>query len=924
MFCSKPEGFCGSVVECSKRGIHRIGEKISRLFRTDMGLSKPGKDAFLELLKAEKDIERIKRGDLNRIFKAISKRLENVPLPSVTAMELLISEGCNLRCDYCFEPYKRPAIMSVETGEKAIDFLIKESGDQRNLSVLFFGGEPLIGFDRIMEIVAYAEKEAEIYGKKIGFTMTTNGTLFTEESLSFCRNHDIKCMISLDGKEESHDRHRKTPDGRGSFGLISEKLSLIREYIPDFSVRMTPLPDTVGNLYENIMFLVLEVGTRSITLGGASGVGVEWTEEDYSIYEAEIEKVMRFWNESGRSFSISFLESVGTGEWGCQAGRFSVCITSEGNIIPCARVFGVKGLEDSYTFGNVHVGWTNPMARKELLALNSQRPRICYSCEYGGFCGGGCFVCNFRETGNLITPSPRECLEIKIQFHAREVAGVSTVARRYGRILPYHPDEEKRRPLLVATLDSVPTRCDDLIFGTDEDGLLSLYHVGRSNVYKAGKHVEDVLLRIDGMSSIRQIVGEISDKERYRAREEIEERTKSIISWLSHNHFIRIAKASSHPEEEGRPSSVSPPPILWESFFSTSSSMGIVSHENVLVIDGMGYPIYAHSWNDPSRDQFGKPAEPMDERVMDILRISKELPKGLEEEGIAISFGGTDFLRLDRWKKARIKTLYCFSDLTAIPKASVEILNLLDHIFVPSGFCRDNLIRSGVRTPITIWHHGVNPRYYRYMERGTRSPFTFLFVGVAQARKGIEELLTAFTDEFSRGEDVRLVVKSPDWGDLDMWKARFTDKRIIWHWTNVSREAMLDYYLGADCLVIPSRGDSFCLPVLEAMATGLPVIVHDWGGIKDYCDESNSYLVRNAGTTPGVDEALAEIYPYMPEWGIPDVDHLRYLLRYVYEHSEEAREKGRRAAKMVSEGWTWEHKAKEIVRLISEWGRQGP
>jgi uncharacterized protein len=905
VFCSKSEGFCSYLM---RRNAGRWGEKLSVLFRKGKGISNPGKRAFIELLKTEVDIERISKKDLARIFKAILKRLDNFPLPPISAMEIFISEGCNMRCDYCFEPYKRPAKMNVDTGCATIDFLMKESGDNKELSILLFGGEPLIGFDVIKEIVLYAEKQSDIYDKKITFMMTTNGTLFTEESVLFCKEHKIRCMISIDGREETHDRHRKMLDGRGSFKIIEKNLPLIRKYLPDFSVRMTPLPDTVGSLYDDVRYLVEEVGTRDITLGGATGV--RWMEEDYAIYEDEMKKIISFWKESDRSFRISFLEQAGTTKWGCQAGRYSICITSEGNIIPCARVFGVEELERSYTFGNVHVGWKNTLARKELLAVNSMRSQICYECAYRGFCGGGCFVCNFREVGNLVVPSPRECLEVRAQFHAREIGGISTIPRRFGKVIRYDPYGEPARPLLLSNPNSVPVRCEDLISKVDENGELSLYHIGRPNIYKTGSIVEKILSRIDGRSSVQQIV------------EDMEDIGRSVIGWLSHNHFIRLVRSG----EARRKDETSPQPldfhrpILWESFITLSSSMGIVSHENILSIDRLGYPIYIHSWNDPSQDQFGRPAvEPLDRRVMELLEISKDLPSRLEDEGIAISFGSTSFLRFDRWKRAYKRIIYCFLDQTAISKTSVEILNLLDHVFVPSSFCRDNLIKCGVKTPITIWHHGVNPDLFPYIERKRKSPYIFLFVGVAQERKGIEELLVAFIKEFSKGEDVRLIVKSADWGDVDEWRDRFKDKRIIWHWANVSRKNMANYYFSADCLVIPSRGDSFCLPVLEAMATGLPVIVHDWGGIKDYCNESNSYLVRNAGRVPAVGEEEGELYPYMPEWGLPDVDHLRYLMRYVYEHWDEAMEKGRKAAEMVAREWTWSHKAKEIIDLISSW-----
>lgn len=474
-------------------------------------------------------------------------------------------------------------------------------------------------------------------------------------------------------------------------------------------------------------------------------------------------------------------------------------------------------------------------------------------------------------------------------------------------------------------LTDIPHLCEDTIFRMDpkdKEFPLMVYHLGSPDLRRFPEWVLEIISQIDGRSTLEEVVRNTSDRIPKHDRViDVKEQCLNAFKYLKSLHLVFLKpphEASIGTERKNLPT----PAIFWESFITSSSSMGIVSQENILAIDSLGYPIFPYPWNDPELDQFGKPAaEPLRKRTMDLIGLAGRLPKGAEREGIGISFGGTDRIRFDRWKRCRTKILYCFLDTTAIPKASVGMLNLLDHIFCPSSFVRENLMRCGVITPITIWHHGVNPEIYRFIEREPKDGFVFLFVGVAQPRKGIWELLVAFTNEFSHGErDVRLMVKSADWGKLDGLRSKFRDDRIMWIEDTVSYAQMIDYYKQADCLVIPTRGDAFCLPALEAMATGLPVIANDWGGVRDFCNDENSYLIRNSGTVPAIDMDISPLYPYVPEWGVPDIEHLMSVLRHVYENRDEAREKGRRAAEMVASAWTWRKKAEGAMKVLEGYG----
>ena len=144
-------------------------------------------------------------------------------MPRMSYMELILTDQCNLRCSYCFEKDKNPHNMSDETAMASVDFLMEESGPTKNLTLLFFGGEPLLRFDLMQKVWEYATKRADALGKKINWDMTTNGTLVTEEKARWLRDHGVKYLLSMDGGKEDHDRYRKYANGRGSFDVIAKR-----------------------------------------------------------------------------------------------------------------------------------------------------------------------------------------------------------------------------------------------------------------------------------------------------------------------------------------------------------------------------------------------------------------------------------------------------------------------------------------------------------------------------------------------------------------------------------------------------------------------------------------------------------------------------------------------------------------------------
>ena len=153
--------------------------------------------------------------------------------PVVKALCLHIAHDCNLACRYCFaeegEYHGRRALMSFEVGKKALDFLIANSGSRRNLEVDFFGGEPLMNWQVVKDLVRYGREQEKLHNKKFRFTLTTNGVLLDDEVMEFCNREMSNVVLSVDGRKEVHDYMRPFRKGAGSYDLIMPKFQKFAE-----------------------------------------------------------------------------------------------------------------------------------------------------------------------------------------------------------------------------------------------------------------------------------------------------------------------------------------------------------------------------------------------------------------------------------------------------------------------------------------------------------------------------------------------------------------------------------------------------------------------------------------------------------------------------------------------------------------------
>jgi glycosyltransferase involved in cell wall biosynthesis len=251
---------------------------------------------------------------------------------------------------------------------------------------------------------------------------------------------------------------------------------------------------------------------------------------------------------------------------------------------------------------------------------------------------------------------------------------------------------------------------------------------------------------------------------------------------------------------------------------------------------------------------------------------------------------------------------YHMAESTRVPQPRIEEINAATALlFVP---CHQNVrvFRDcGVRIPIDVLPHGIDPAEFPYLDRKHAGPFTFGTFGVLSPRKGIDVLIRAFSDEFTPRDDVRLLMKSVQPAEA----YRVNDPRVVLVSGFLDHHGLLEFLRGLDAFVMPSRGEGFGLCGLEAMATGLPLVATNWSGPADYMDPGDSlplsYRLVDAGGTE------AHHMRFFGLWAEPDYEHLRSLLRWLYEHPEDARTKGRLASQRVHRGWTWDHAARTLL-----------
>ena len=335
--------------------------------------------------------------------------------PVVKALCLHVAHDCNLQCKYCFaeegEYHGERSLMSAEVGKKAIDFLIANSANRRNLEIDFFGGEPLMNFDVVKEIVNYARSIEKKYNKNFRFTITTNGILLDEEKQNYINEHMHNIVLSLDGRKEINDRVRYTANKKGSYDVIVPKFQTMAESRnqDNYYVRGT---FTRFNLdFSKDVLHLADLGFKQISVEpvvAPSDMDYALQEEDLPIlfkqYE-ELAKEMLVRKQRGEGFNFfHFMIDLSQGPCvakrlaGCGSGSEYLAVTPEGDLYPCHQFVGIP----EFLMGNVEQGIQNIHRQTEFQQCNVYMKEDCKKCWAKFYCSGGCPANSYQFHGDIL------------------------------------------------------------------------------------------------------------------------------------------------------------------------------------------------------------------------------------------------------------------------------------------------------------------------------------------------------------------------------------------------------------------------------------------------------------------------------------------------------------------------------------------
>ena len=347
-------------------------------------------------------------------FAPMAGKLKEKTAGVVKALCLHIAHTCNLNCSYCFASqgkyHGERAIMSYEVGKRALDFLVENSGKRRNLEVDFFGGEPLMNFGVVKDLVAYARSIEKEKGKNFRFTLTTNGVLVDDDVIDFANRECANVVLSLDGRKEIHDRFRVDYAGNGSFDRIVPKFQKFVEARggKNYYMRGTfthANPDFLKDIQQ-----MLDLGFNELSMEPvvcASGDPSELTESDKAIVMEQYEKLAELMikrRREGKPFTFYHYMIDLTGGpciykriSGCGSGTEYMAVTPWGDLYPCHQFVG----DEKFLLGNIWDGVKNTAIQDEFAACNVYARSECRDCWARLYCSGGCAANAYHATGSV-------------------------------------------------------------------------------------------------------------------------------------------------------------------------------------------------------------------------------------------------------------------------------------------------------------------------------------------------------------------------------------------------------------------------------------------------------------------------------------------------------------------------------------------
>ncbi|MGO1370924.1 MAG: thioether cross-link-forming SCIFF peptide maturase [Senegalia sp. (in: firmicutes)] len=417
------------LLDVNSGAVHLVDELIWDLIdlykEKDLKLIKEDLKDKYDMKLIEEGYEEIKELESNEMIFSNDNYLQDVNMNKekiVKALCLHIAHDCNLKCEYCFASQGdfngEKAFMSLETGKKALDFLVKNSKNRRNLEVDFFGGEPLMNFDVVKELVYYGRKIEKENNKNFRFTITTNGLLLDQEKMDFINENMSNVVLSLDGRREVNDNMRKTINGQGSYDLIVPKfLDMANSRNgKDYYLRGT---FTSKNLdFSKDIMEMYKLGFKSVSVEPV----VTEPEMEYAILEKHLATILDEYDKLSKEYIkikrkdkdfnfFHFMIDLNQGPCaikrasGCGAGVEYLAVTPEGDLYPCHQFVG----DEKFLLGNLDEGIKNTSLVDEFNEANVYNKEDCSNCWAKFYCSGGCHANAYNFNKNINKPYTIGC-----------------------------------------------------------------------------------------------------------------------------------------------------------------------------------------------------------------------------------------------------------------------------------------------------------------------------------------------------------------------------------------------------------------------------------------------------------------------------------------------------------------------------------
>ncbi|MBR6488607.1 MAG: thioether cross-link-forming SCIFF peptide maturase, partial [Clostridiales bacterium] len=332
----------------------------------------------------------------------------------IKALCLHVAHTCNLNCSYCFASqgkyHGERALMSLETGKKAIDFLIENSGYHKNLDIDFFGGEPLMNWEVCKELVKYGREQEKLHKKNIRFTLTTNGVLLNDEVTEFCNKEMHNVVLSLDGRKEINDRFRVDMAGNGSYDRIVPNFQKFVAKRGNKSYYMRGTFTHHNTDFLNDIKHMLDLGFNELSMEPVvtdPSSPSALTEEDLPVLFEQYEELARLmvkrYNE-GKPFTFyHYMLDLTCGPCiykrvaGCGSGTEYLAVTPWGDLYPCHQFVG----DPKYKMGDIYNGVTATETRSKFASCNAYSRPECKDCWAKLYCSGGCAANSYHATGDI-------------------------------------------------------------------------------------------------------------------------------------------------------------------------------------------------------------------------------------------------------------------------------------------------------------------------------------------------------------------------------------------------------------------------------------------------------------------------------------------------------------------------------------------